>query len=150
MANLVEFMKIIEALKPLVREHHYSLVVAHRAVHTAKSGVKEDIAVLCEDIQASFWQTMAAHFKTEEETVFAPLMLHSSAVRALCLQLTKQHQQLKKLSETLQENPEKLMEFGLLLKTHTRLEDRELFPYVETLDTFQKQAILESSERHSK
>ncbi|SFV55100.1 hypothetical protein MNB_SUP05-5-337 [hydrothermal vent metagenome] len=42
--------------------------------------------------------------------------------------LVKEHQILLQLAKDINKNNDLLEEFGILLKTHTRLEDRELFP----------------------
>ncbi len=51
----------------------------------------------------------------------------------ICKRLMKEHKYLIYLSSSLADKPELLFEFGQLLKLHTRTEDRELFPNINTL-----------------
>ena len=64
-------MKRIEALRPLSREHHLSLVLANKAIKTAKNNDKLQIKVLCEQIAQAFNNRWEAHFIKEELFIFS-------------------------------------------------------------------------------
>jgi hemerythrin-like domain-containing protein len=50
----------------------------------------------------------------------------------LCDDLVSQHQLLREIKQQMQQgNYSSLEKFGMILKTHTRTEERELFPQVE-------------------
>ncbi len=141
-------MKISPELLILTREHHISLSLGNKAVNTAKSKNNADIEDLCLQISKTFRESFHMHFETEESTIFAPLKGKSSEIDALCERLIKEHQQLYQLAEGLVEHPHHLAEFGELLKTHSRIEDRELFPHIDLLSTSERQAVLKASEKH--
>lgn len=141
-------MIIADELLILAREHHVSLSLGNQCVNTANAGKAEDIKALCLKISQTFSASFQAHFETEEMTIFTPLKDKSATLKAMCEQLTKEHQQLYKLAQALKDKPELLAEFGDLLKAHTRIEDRELFPNINLLSEAQRQIIKDSSERH--
>ncbi|WP_340689628.1 DUF2201 family putative metallopeptidase [Candidatus Ruthia endofausta] len=59
-----------------------------------------------------------------------------------------EHQRLYKLAKDLPNHPEYLLSFGGLLKSHSRLEDRQLFLKIELSDS-EKFAIIKSSLYHT-
>jgi len=141
-------MKIAPELLILTREHHISLSLGNKAVNTAKSKNESDIKALCLEISQTFRSSFSMHFDTEEETIFMPLKGKSNELETLCNQLIKEHQQLYQLADDLVDHPELLAEFGILLKSHSRAEDRELFPNVSLLSNSERQAIEDSSVKH--
>lgn len=143
-----KFMKILPELIPLVKEHHQSLSLANRAIKTAQANVEEDVAALCMEIQETFEASFKAHFLTEEETVFIPLIQQNESLSLLCTQLIEEHKVLQDIAINLTDYPDSLLEFGKLLKSHTRLEDRELFSHVSDLSDEQRQEILQRSKTH--
>ncbi len=142
-------MKIANELLTLAREHHFSLSLGNKCVNTAKSGDTKAIKDLCQKISKTFRNDFSAHFETEELTIFAFLKDKSIELSVLCKQLTDEHQQLYQLAEHLDSHTEQLLTFGSLLKSHTRLEDRALFPKINLLTDDEKLTILASSLRHT-
>ncbi|HIF88871.1 MAG TPA: hemerythrin domain-containing protein [Candidatus Thioglobus autotrophicus] len=104
---------------------------------------------LCFNISQIFKASFQAHFHTEEVTIFAALKDKSPELNTLCAQLVDEHQQLHQMAKDLKNRPELLAEFGVLLKTHSRAEDRQLFPYINLLSEVERQAIQESSVKHA-
>ncbi len=118
-------MKIPKELISLTREHHQSLCMANKAINTSKSNDAKSIAALCEELCNSFETQLLAHF-TFEEDVLLPLLYEHYPHE--CERIKKEHKKLIILANNL--NADTLLEFGELLKTHTRFEDRELFTYM--------------------
>ncbi|MBA5249333.1 MAG: hemerythrin domain-containing protein [Gammaproteobacteria bacterium] len=142
-------MKVADELLTLTREHHQSLSLGNNAVNVHKAGDEAKIKTLCLKIAQTFKPAYKKHFETEEQTIFALLKDKSSDLNVLCTQLKNQHQQLYQLAEDLPSQPELLLEFGTLLKTHTRTEDRVLFPNITLLTNEQRQAIKTASKQHN-
>ena len=137
-------MKRIEQLKPLSMEHHLSLVLANKAIKTAKNGDTEAIKKLCDKIANDFDSQWEAHFIKEELSIFsifeeqyrAKLITTDSDYANLTEVLREQHNQMRTMSAAMSEGCiEQLAEFGCLLRDHTRLEERHLFPLVSELFT---------------
>lgn len=78
-----------------------------------------------------------------------PLKYKSDPLLKLCNQLIDEHQQLYQLAQDLPNHPEYLLTFGSLLKSHSRLEDRQLFPKIDLLSDSEKLAIIKSSSCHT-
>ena len=135
-------MKRIEALRPLSREHHLSLVLANKAIKTAKNNDKLQIKVLCEQIAQAFSSRWEAHFIKEELFIFSlfegkyrPKLIADAHEDAdLTARLREQHHQMRTLSANMAKGRmDQLEDFGILLRDHTRLEERRLFPLVSAL-----------------
>jgi len=126
-------MKIAPELIALAREHHQSLVLASRAIRLAKSGDELAIKDLCLTIHQTFKDNFSEHFSTEEETVFKPMMLEDEQFTDMCECLMAEHIALFQLADDLLREPDNLLAFGELLKKHTRMEDRQLFPHFSIL-----------------
>lgn len=129
-------MKRIEQLRPLSMEHHLSLVLANKAIKAAKSGDKAEIKQLCQQVADDFDSRWDKHFKKEEETIFSIIedKYKSSLPEEnmdLHIRLRSQHDEMRKVSAEMKEGrTDQLSEFGQLLKEHTRLEERVLFPLI--------------------
>lgn len=132
-------MKRIEQLRPLSREHHASLVLASKAINAAKSNDPEEISQLCEQIANDFDQRWNSHFQKEEQAIFSVLEANyndklQEKDAALSELLSHQHNQMRDMAEEMRAgNTNSLASFGLLLKEHTRLEERVLFPLISSL-----------------
>ena len=121
----------IKQLQPLSKEHHLSLALAARAIKTANAGEQCEIKLLCEKIVNDYNAVWRKHFDNEEQAIFIPYSERSPEIDQLCKQLTQEHQQFDTFIEQMKSgNTDVLLEFGTLLKTHTRLEERELFPRI--------------------
>ncbi len=143
-------MKVADELLVLAKEHHISLALGNKAVNVAKSGSLTEIDALCLQISTTFRASFQTHFETEEKAIFTPLKGKSAELDALCTRLINEHQKLYQLAQALVEKPDLLAEFGTLLKTHTRAEDRELFPNIALLTNGQRKNIKQLSAKHPK
>ena len=144
-------MKRIKQLHSLSQEHHLSLVLSMQSIKTAQSQDSEAIAILCTQIKSSFDERWEVHFQKEERTIFTIIQDHyleqiTSAQAALVDTLLEQHQQMRHIAKTINPSkPEELQAFGELLKTHTRLEERDLFPFISEMFTEKELKAIESA-----
>ena len=142
-------MKIAGELLILTREHHSALSLANKCVNAVKAKNEVEIQILCEKISQNFKMDFSEHFETEESTIFAFLSEKSADLARLCDDLTLEHQQLYKIAGELLDQPDSLEKFGKLLKSHARLENRQLFPNIDLLSPKQRREILNSSAKHA-
>jgi len=139
-------------------EHHLSLVLANKAIKTAKSEDKEKIKKLCQEISNEFDNRWEAHFIKEEFSIFSVfeekyyprLITNSPDDATLTEKLREQHNQMRTMSAAMrnESNGDQLAEFGILLRDHTRLEERRLFPLVSALFTKEELKLVEISTAH--
>ena len=90
-----------------------------------------------ETVKKYYDEELEQHFQHEERTVFAPIFNEYRDHVGMATTLLKEHGYLRLLIPkiTLDTAKNDLAEFGLMLKNHTRMEERELFPVVEKLFT---------------
>ncbi len=127
-------MKRHQALTNLSREHHQSLRLAKKCIDTAARAVPEQCQALCREIVSTFNQEWDRHFRNEEATIFNVTAGMKGKLRDLSLRLTEEHERMRDMARRMSEGDTGcaiLERFGLLLRDHTRLEERELFPLVE-------------------
>ena len=129
-------MKRSSQLHPLSMEHHLSLALANRAIKTARSGDEAAMKTLAREIAAEFPERWDRHFSNEEKTIFRMLDAREDGPAEMTAELRRQHNEMRAMAEALGAGNTALLErFGMLLRDHTRLEERELFPIAETLLT---------------
>ncbi len=127
-------MKRQEQLINLSREHHQSLRLAKKCIDTANSGAAGPCKALCEEIVSIFDQEWDRHFRNEEATIFSITADLSGTIHDLGEQLLKEHERMREMAQVMRQGKTDcsiLQDFGVLLRDHTRLEERELFPRVE-------------------
>ncbi len=126
-------MKRSPELIPLSKEHHESLVLAKKCQRTAAAGDRDDIAQLCRQITRTFADKWEPHFRCEENGIFSLAAAHGGEMAGLCRQLRQEHERLRELYRAMKAGDcSGLNAFGELLQTHTRKEERELFPLIES------------------
>ena len=131
-------MKRDQALVALSRDHHDGLLLAVRL----QQGKKALLRLWSHD---PFWQAkyvvkfyedhLISHFEAEENILF-PLAEQHLNDSSLVKQLMEDHVQMRKLVDSFRHPEEKKLEcnleqFGKLLESHIRCEERELFPLCE-------------------
>ncbi|MFK5987009.1 MAG: hemerythrin domain-containing protein [Pseudomonadota bacterium] len=137
-------MKRIEQLQILSKEHHQSLVLSQKAIKASNSGDMELISLLCKKIVNDFPSVWKLHFQIEEESIFNDFEQRSilennsseneklQQIIQLCKKLQQEHLIMVEYYEQMKAgNYQLLGEFGILLKQHTRTEERQLFPLLE-------------------
>jgi len=127
-------MKRHQALTNLSREHHQSLRLAKKCIDTAARAVPDQCEALCREIVSTFDEEWDRHFRNEETTIFNVTADMEGRIHDLGLQLTEEHNRMRNMARIMSEGETGcviLEKFGVLLRDHTRLEERELFPLVE-------------------
>ncbi len=125
-------MKRRPELIPLSKEHHESLVLAKKCQRTAAAGKRGDIALLCQQIVRTFSGKWEQHFRSEETGIFSLAEACGGEMAILCGQLRQEHDRLREIHRAMKGGDcSGLNAFGELLQTHTRKEERELFPLLE-------------------
>ena len=130
-------MKRAEQLQKISREHHASLVMAKRVTEIASNGTDEELLEAIKTVTDYYENELEEHFQHEEHTIFAPIFKEYKEHVEISKVLLKEHGFIRMLIPrlTLETAREDLAEFALVLKNHTRVEERELFLIVESLFT---------------
>jgi quercetin dioxygenase-like cupin family protein len=132
-------MKRHRALIPLSHDHHDALVAARRLRQGADA---QDPTAAATAFLAFFADSAVPHFREEEELLF-PRVADTEEARELIVQALLEHQRLHAAAAELREvvsrgsaDPAlgaRMRELATLLDGHVRLEERRLFPLIETL-----------------
>ena len=130
-------MKRAEQLVKLSREHHGSLSMAKKISNVAANGTDEELLEAIETIKEYNDSELEEHFQHEERTIFAPIFSEYKEHIGIATILLKEHGHIRMMIPRLKLETarEDLAEFGKMLKEHTRMEERELFPIIEELFT---------------
>jgi hemerythrin-like domain-containing protein len=130
-------MKRAEQLQKLSREHHTSLSMANNIAKIAKQGNENEFADAIKRIKEYNEKELEPHFRHEEQTLFSVIFEKYPKHIELATTLLKEHGFIRRLVPVLTPETARkdLADFALVLKNHTRLEERELFPIVESLFT---------------
>lgn len=127
-------MQRIKQLQPLSMEHHLSLLLAQKAMKIADKGDPEAIKTLCAEIIDEYPRVWAKHFDNEERHIFIPYADKNEKIQKMCAQLTSEHRQFDAYIQQMKTGDYSVLhKFGKLLQSHTRLEERELFPLISAL-----------------
>jgi len=128
-------MKRAEQLQKLSREHHGSLVMAKNIAEIAESGSEADLLDAINTVSKYYDDELELHFQHEERTIFSLIFRQYREHVGLATTLLKEHGLIRMLIPkiTVETARTDLAEFALVLKNHTRVEERELFPIIETL-----------------
>ncbi|MBL0183412.1 MAG: hemerythrin domain-containing protein [Chitinophagaceae bacterium] len=128
-------MKRLEALAPLSREHHTSLILAQLLKKDAPAykGLPETIEGKADYAQQQFEKEIKGHFEKEE------LMLGiakdcNEAFSRLAEEIKKEHKELTALFLSLDtkiNQANRMEELGRKLEDHIRKEERVLFPLLQ-------------------
>jgi hemerythrin-like domain-containing protein/ketosteroid isomerase-like protein len=124
-------MKRSHALAPLSRDHHVALVVARELSRAGDS----DAASATERYVRFLARHELAHFALEE-SVLVPALPPGERGAALSERLLEDHEFLRDALRRLQASPAAVTlsyvhEIGERLRAHVRMEEQELFPYLE-------------------
>lgn len=123
------------ALAPLSRDHHLALVLARRLTRAESSDAVAVAAAFVEFLD----RHELAHFALEE-AVLLPVADAGEPGAEMATRVRSDHAQLRADLQRLRSaarpaTPAELHEIGERLRAHVRLEEQELFPYIEaTLD----------------
>ncbi len=130
-------MKRAKQLQQLSREHHGSLSMAKKIAKIVESGSDEELLEAIVLVNKYNGDELEEHFQHEEHTIFAPIFKEYKEHVELAKPLLKEHGYLRMLipQMTLETARQDLAEFSVILERHTRVEERELFPIIESLFT---------------
>lgn len=123
-------MKRAEALTSLSHDHHQALALALRLRRSGPETAAADRGELLR-----FWENQERHFELEEEILLPALEKHAGAGQPLADRTRTEHQEIRRRIGSIADedvaDAATLVEFGELLNSHVRMEERELFPLVE-------------------
>ena len=128
-------MKRHEALAPLSRDHHGSLILAQllKKGTPEYKGLPADNAGKLKYAMQQFEQHIKKHFE-QEENILKKAANCNEAISRLGDEIVYEHEQLVTLFLSLEKeaDPEAAMDkLGRLLETHIRKEERSLFPLMQ-------------------
>ena len=132
-------------LIPLSHDHHEALLISLRLKKGGPASVNDklwptDLKQQVRSLLLFADHELYPHFKLEEEILF-PIALTLEELLPLIKILLAQHQEMRDLigniSEIIDEDDleKNLADFGALLESHVRTEERELFPKLEEAET---------------
>lgn len=152
-------MKRHSSLIPLSREHHDGLLLATRLQQGKKALPRlwsHDLHWQAHYVVAFFDDHLDRHFRIEEEIVFPTAKKFLKDKSDTIAQLLDEHEEVKKLVESLRTPSLKNLEdalilFGQVLEKHIRTEEREFFPLCEEqIPTEELEKMGRSVKQHDK
>ena len=128
-------MKRIEALAPLSRDHHHTLILAQllkKSVPPYKGlpGSVEDKIIYA---QQQFEKEIKNHFE-KEERVLDKAIESNEAIKRISEEIKAEHKELETLFlslDTVSNPADRMDELGRKLEAHIRKEERVLFPLLQ-------------------
>ncbi len=125
-------MKRSEALAILSREHHQALFVAQKLRRATEESAAAERQRFLE-----FWEGHGRrHFQLEEDLLLPAYARHGDARDPLVLRVLADHVEIRaaagQVARQPRVTPDALEELGHALSEHVRLEERELFPLIES------------------
>ena len=130
------------SLVPLSHDHHEALLIALRLKKGGRASQHDhlwptDLRKQLHSLRLFFERELLPHFKLEEEILF-PVAITIEELHDTVTGLLTQHQKMREMIDTISrsevDNPDLkkvLADFGILLESHVRTEERELFPKLE-------------------
>jgi iron-sulfur cluster repair protein YtfE (RIC family) len=120
------------SLSSLSRDHHQALVIAQKLQRATSDNTAEPRAALL-----AFWDAEGRrHFRLEEEVLLPAFAAHGDPYHPLVARVLCDHVAIRHRVRLLGRSPTcvaaGLRELGRQLAAHVRLEERELFPLIET------------------
>jgi hypothetical protein len=142
-------MKRDPALVALSRDHHPALYVA-RTLKRATADTASDARAAFAD----YWEEHGrGHFRLEEEILLPAYAQHGDPHHALVARALCDHVGIRARAEALAVNatpdPAVLRELGIRLADHVRLEERQLFPLIESALPVARLAALATALAHA-
>lgn len=125
-------MKRAPALTSLSRDHHQALFVAQKLRRASAGSAAEARAAL-----VAYWEGHGrAHFRSEEEVLLPAYAAHGDPYDPLVARVLCDHVAIRQRVDALDRDSTAtvgaLHELGGLISDHVRLEERELFPLIES------------------
>jgi len=130
-------LKRIEELRALSDDHHTALVLARRCQEAAQGRPTLSIETVWEGVLTAFSSDLEPHFQIEES--FLLPALDGLEEFELTARIRNDHARLRTLRDTTPLTANLVEEFGRLLESHVRFEEREVFE--PTQDRLPKAAL---------
>ncbi len=130
-------MKKCEQLSKLSEEHQDCILLADKIARIAKKDNDKELLKGIDIIKQYNYEELETHLQHEEQTIFAPLIQQHREHAELCIALGREHGVLRTIVEEISMDSAKkdLADFAQLLKAHSIMEEKELFPLIESLFT---------------
>jgi hemerythrin-like domain-containing protein len=119
-------------LEILSWEHHDGLVIALRLEKGLENGT--NLEILKNYLEAKWNHALRDHFLSEESYLIQPVNYYEPD-SAPIQEMLRQHELITKLVDTISDKPNKanIEKFIAALRQHIQFEEKELFPYIESL-----------------
>lgn len=125
-------MKRSPELAPLSREHNTALKLARDARRAAADDHDREVAAAWRALCRCWYTEMGAHFCAEETLLFPILRQHGAS--DMLHQLEREHQAMRTvLEDPGRQDRQRLGILGEVLRDHIRREERQVFPFVESV-----------------
>jgi len=118
-------VKRIEELRALSDDHHTALVLARRCQQAAEGRSPLSVETVWQDVLTAFSGQLEPHFQIEES--FLLPALDGLEEFELAARIRDDHARLRALRDTTLITENLVEEFGRLLESHVRFEEREVF-----------------------
>lgn len=118
-------MKRIDELRALSDDHHTALVLARRCQKAAQGSSSLSVETVWQDVLTAFSGQLEPHFQIEES--FLLPALDGLEEFELTARIRDDHARLRTLRDTTPITENLVEEFGRLLESHVRFEEREVF-----------------------
>lgn len=112
-------------LLPLSHDHHLALVLARRCKQSVQAGGPGAADEAWRQVRAAFPAHLEPHFLIEEAHLLPAL--ESIGEGALVVRVREDHASLREMAADAEAGRYVIERFGLLLESHVRFEERELF-----------------------
>ena len=134
------------SLIPLSHDHHEALLIALRLKKGGPTSQHDrlwstDLKKQVHSLQLFFERELLPHFTLEEEILF-PIAATLEELQQTVINLLDQHWKMREMIREISQITEDderlkkvLADFGILLESHVRSEERELFPRLEEAET---------------
>ncbi len=115
-------------LQPLSREHHDGLLFVWKIRQGLKNGTNTDKLV---DFVSWYWKNHIRPHFYQEEKILIPFVLHSD----LSIKMKTEHENIREIIIDIDKDPVRgdLVRLSDLIEKHIRFEEREFFPYIESV-----------------
>jgi hemerythrin-like domain-containing protein len=118
-------VKRIDELRALSDDHHTALVLARRCQQATQGRSPLSVELVWEGVLTAFSDHLEPHFQIEESLLLPAL--EGLEEFALAARIQADHAQLRALRDTTPLTGDLIEEFGRLLESHVRFEEREVF-----------------------
>jgi iron-sulfur cluster repair protein YtfE (RIC family) len=114
----------------LSHDHHQVLVIAQQL----RRATAESTSELAGVFQAAWESEEKQHFRLEEELLLPAYATHGDPAHPVVMRMLQDHMVIRREADRLAREPslELLHDLGNRLAEHVHLEERELFPLIET------------------